>query len=172
MPIIDLYKTALKISSSQLLVEMDDAYFAVASNYDPKNLYCYQLFLPPMVDEKKIQAIIVDDFNKQFDLHGRWEKREIPCLVITKQKKVSSRSDSADGISMESFVKKLNYANDITDSVIPFIDESGYSGRIMSSISISVLRKDRCKLEEVLESYGLSLVEAVRRIDFFVLSQI
>src|SRR5690606_24672097 len=80
-PIIDLYKTALKISFSQLLVEMNDEYFTRASSYNSKNLYCYQLFLPPEVDERKVQAIIVDDLNKQFDLNGRWEKREVPCLV-------------------------------------------------------------------------------------------
>src|SRR5690606_311383 len=109
---------------------------------------------------------------KQFDLNGRWEKREVPCLVITKKKNAPLRSNSTDGISFESFVKKLNYVNDRADSVPFFIDESGYSGKIKSSISISLLREDRCRLEEILESYGLTLMEGVRRIDLFVLSQI
>lgn len=130
------------------------------------------------VEERNL--MIVNDLNRFLHLNGRWEKREVRCLVLKRTSK-EDKLKSAGGEKVFDYkkpIKKMRneslsnlvyYLNSFADNP-PVFDETDYKGvvdidlNIHSWTAVSDLKKE-------LQLYDLDLKEEIRNIDVFVLTE-
>lgn len=102
--ILDLYMIALKYDTvlpkynkkNRFLLEVKDLnrYINLREKHEEfwhiKNRYCYEATFPIEVNDQGTIRALRADLERFFQIHGRVEKREVPCLIL---KRVSSNDD-------------------------------------------------------------------------------
>jgi thiol-disulfide isomerase/thioredoxin len=151
---------------------------SLPDSVNKSNQYNYDIIVPES-DAAHLYGYMLEDLNRYTAYTGKIEKRLTKCLVLV-------RTDSIDRIKtrggspsntlfgeppytmhnypMQNLVSRLNSEDSIR---LPVVDETHYTGNIDIQLSpsddINILKKE-------LQRYGLDLIEAVRLLNMFVLS--
>ncbi len=172
LPVISLYLRSYGLESfpaSFIALDVTDTIHFI---YDKNNkewgrlyTYCYENLLPLHTSKKTIGESIRNDLNNYFGLKGRMEKRKILCNVLVKNV-AAHASYSAGNYSVTSLLTSLNSRNFKT----PYINESGYTGKVPVELSVNNLY-DEQTLKEALLRQGIAIIPAQREVTVFVLTE-
>lgn len=142
------------------------------------NLYCYNLVVP-LAEGSHIFRYMLDDLNRYTPYHGRIEKRKVNCLILVRtsaDNKIKSKGGTPahelhqkgnfflNNSPLDLLMFKLNYSYSL-----PVIDETEYKETVDLILHSNLDNLTELRIE--LQKFDLNLVEAVREIDMFVLSQ-
>lgn len=144
-----------------------------------RHLFTYELDLPPCLPGEA-QYKMQEDLKRYFNLQISQEQRPTDCLVIRQianssrhtMPVIASRTNFYDNAektkSFESYpinevIKLLN-----TDSAVPLINESGYTGNI--NLSIARDMPDANSLQRSLKSQGIMATIEKRNINYLSIS--
>ena len=209
MPIVKLYQMAfngqegsdLFLRPGRTILEIIDSskYVVPRKNTDQyyhwyeNHAYSYQLQIPASKKNKLFQ-IILDDFNRYFDLKPAIETRIVKCftLIRTSQEDKLKTKGGKPGsnfsrsyertVQFDSVRYMLNkpfrlFAAALTNMgehtfLQPFVDKTGYEGNIDIEINGRILDKfDLKELRTELNKYDIDLVETECEIKVLVLRQ-
>ncbi|KAA9038738.1 TlpA family protein disulfide reductase [Ginsengibacter hankyongi] len=182
VPVVDLYMRALygpRLQPAFIQLGMADksryAYIRgkpVSREWLQKNAWCYEASFATSLPIEAITRKINEDLDFYLQLHGRLEKRVMPCWVISANstltvtaRDIAVSPTQGAGSSLESIIYSLNnnYGN------IPVIDESGLGNMILKKISgaedISVPL-----LQEMLKCHGLQIKFTDRLLTILVIT--
>jgi thiol-disulfide isomerase/thioredoxin len=145
---------------------------------DRKKVYNYDIIVPED-DADSLYYYMLEDLNRYTNYHGSIEKRNTRCLLLV-------RTDSIDRIKTKgelpsntlfdkppfaitnypvaNMVNRLNSEESIS---LPVIDDTHYRGNIDIRLSAST---DINTLKQELRSFGLDLIETVRPLYMFILT--
>lgn len=141
-----------------------------------KHAFCYQLILPSS-KAAEIRGEGLEDLNRYFGLHADVEEVPTHCLAIVRSDRVLSldrplsraAAPSHGGLQLvkRSMAQLRYYLDDI--STLPLVfDETGYTGKVTlrldADTSLAGLRKQ-------LAPYGLRLVDTIRPVKKFILTE-
>jgi hypothetical protein len=129
---------------------------------------------------------MLEDMNRYSDFTGRIEKRKVKCFVLKtipgKEKllgelltkgKAAHTSANADSVvvsntSLYTLCRILNYK---IRKEFPVFDETRYPGLNQYDIKINAGVNDYKGIRAELQEHGLDLIETVRELDFFILTE-
>jgi len=202
--IIDLVKWVLGKIDNQyydykypLVIEATDKERFSNSNHIPKNTwvqkYSFSYYLMiPSEKGKKMYDFALSDIERYFGIKVLKEKKELPCLILQKDKRFTTLKtkggEPIDNLNVNTIVHPVYsnkryirnmpfqvFANKIKTwseyvTRIPFIDETGinynidisFEGDMIDSMQIS-------KWNEAFAKYGLALVRGTRFVDAIVI---
>lgn len=144
-------------------------------------LFCYEAVSPDKGETEQEQAMsVIKDLDYFLGLHGRYEKRKMKCLVLTKTvpslnlapPAVMKRDEKeglvriAHNLTLDGFVRGLNAYKTIP----PVINETGYNGESYMELNIGAYDNIPA-LRQALQGYGMDLKEEEREIEVFVLTE-
>lgn len=145
-------------------------------NFIKKNLYCYELDLPPIYKKYEAYKIMIQDLDRIFQVDSSIQQKKVKYLVIvrtiSKEKFSSSKKQVTaveDGtqVTYRDIKYFVTYLNSLKNLPI-IVNESNYTGNIRITIppskSISLV-----SLRHILKMYNLDLVERYSKIDLLVL---
>ena len=146
--------------------------------YQSRNLYNYELIVP-VEQAGNLYRYMLEDLNRYTDYHGRIEQRKVKCLILVRtgstDKIRSKGAKPENSLFFKSPARLNNYPisflarrlNDLKETGLPVIDETGYSGNV--DLEFSGL-KDLATLKKELRAYGLDLKEDYRTVNMFILA--
>jgi thiol-disulfide isomerase/thioredoxin len=148
-------------------------------NWSLKNLFCYELILPKPVPDTVFSEYMLADLERNFNVIAKIEKREQPCVILSRKKGVppyprSKQAQSAFNIEGHDIsVKKMTiddflYKLFCTWDTIPIINES----QIDYPVDFYIPFDKGIKLIEVfsyLKSCGFEIKEEVRPLNKLIL---
>lgn len=135
------------------------------SDWNSKNLICYEQVKYGIVDKMTMSKLAVQDINTRLGLNVRYEKRKVKCLVFVKTDKPISDTLAIEKGGTPIWFLILNKL-DLSGKYPPAIDETGLSSGLnyqSTDGTISSLRKE-------MQRHGLDLIEAEREIEVMVIS--
>lgn len=173
-------KNGEKFNSKRLLVDMTDtsrltSQKTALGGYD--NMYNYELIVPIELADS-LYYIMLQDLNRYTNYHGRIEKREMKCLILTKTGALDRIKTKGGKQENSLFYGKppriINYPtgqlvmrlNDLLDTPLPIVDETGFTKNVDLEFSGEL---DLETLKKELRAQGLDLVEGYRELNMFVL---
>ncbi|WP_342327689.1 redoxin domain-containing protein [Pedobacter sp. FW305-3-2-15-E-R2A2] len=193
LPLIEIYTHAI----SYLMPSHEDAYdpkrlvikvkdksklirdYGQPDSLFPKsNFYTYSMVIPPN-KINKFYSYMLDDLNRCSGYYGKIEKRKAKCLILkrtSRKDKISTKGGKPfntlfsnprsrlQNLSLSSLAACIN-ALDIIK--VPVLNETGYTAKIDIDLSGN---PDFPTLKKELRTFDLELIEAVREIDFFVIT--
>lgn len=129
---------------------------------------------------KEKSTFIINDLDRLLNLKGRWEKRDIRCLILVRSSSEDKiRSKGGEHLlNYETQVKQIKnqslsdlifYLNNFADNP-PFFDGTDYKYNVDLDLRFSSWT-DLKSIKEALNMYGLDLKEETRNIDIFVLTE-
>jgi thiol-disulfide isomerase/thioredoxin len=182
--ITDLYQYASGISyKKRLLLQVKDSSRFMSGKvpgdeWRIDNTYCIEVTAPAGTTYEEMKHWMIEDLNRAFRMHGRFEKRTISCLALIKLNKNSEVAPAPELNSytgklsfycnrpMSSFVHGLNIALEQAPLIV---DETGITGNVNLELRTSLSNLDGVKRE--LKRYNLELVAVEREVDMFILSE-
>lgn len=194
-PIVRVYLLAfgklLTLPDNRIILEVKDPamyHFDKAKSYlaewSKTGVVCYESVLPFGISDSLRIRMLTQDMNKYLNLNGRMEKRRLKCLVMSRADttsgllKTNGRIGRRNTLHSNEPIKQLRYAhldniiwelNDVPGS-LPAVDETNFSSEVDMDLKISSF----ANLDEVraaIKPYGLTLQEASRELEVFVLSE-
>jgi len=130
-----------------------------------KNTYCYEVTLPLGIAKAMIGEKIRNDLDTYFGLKGRIEKRKIRCNIVVRGSSPPTIFPSLN-TSVNIFLSQLNsrYLKE------PFINESGGDKKIYVDAAMDYAT-DEESAKQILRTQGFDIIEGVREVEVFVLSE-
>lgn len=176
------------ISPNQVVLEVKDKGRYIygrgadyQENWHRKNDISYEWISVDSIAELKVKnKLIIGDLDRLLGLNGRWEKRQMKCLVLV-------RTDTVDRIKFSSGervfeyqgkIKKLRdfppsnlvyYLNSFPENP-PIFDGTNYLGNVDLELNFNSWT-DIDAIRKALQPYGLDLREESRQMDMFVLTE-
>lgn len=188
-PILGLYKQTLKYDDlyghhNRFIVETKDSsrFF-----YDPgkdyyeewmiRNAYTYEAYLPLYITEQKTLRSMRTDLDRYLGLHGRFEKRQVHCLLLVKKQeglipkiKRDTPLQSKRGILLFTSTDEMVLSFNQTEGIPPVINETNIKEPVLLTLN-GTLYRNLPDLRVALQAYGLDLLPALREMKVFVLSE-
>lgn len=148
------------------------------------NLYCYTFWTDHYLPAEQLRSLMLSDIGRYFDLAWRWEPRRKKCLVLKtldsdryayrggeRRLSVEQKKCEWNSITVEDLVYSLSNSPWYNRSKYPFVDATGYNGKI-GPIRTSGNIADHRKLDRKLRRYGLSLTLEERDVDVLVVTEV
>ena len=197
IPLLGLYYMAgMKTlnSSNRLILEVPgladstniSGSHTAKSNRARSNVYCYEISVPISMSEQQIDALMLDDLNRNLGLYGRIEKRTISCVALVRTSDVDllqskggapiaklygpNKDKLLQNQPLSTLIKALNNQawGQPLKSVV--VDETGYKG--MVDLRLPVYNIDSLPaLRSALNEYGLDIISVKRELPMFVISK-
>lgn len=157
-------------------ISLDDS--GLLTDEDRKKVYNYDIIVPED-DADSLYYYMLEDLNRYTKYRGSIEKRNTRCLLLVRTDTIDriktkgalptntlfDKSPSAiTNYPVANLVSRLNSAGSIS---LPVIDETHYKGNIDIQLSPSA---DINTLRHELRNYGLNLIETVRPLYMFILT--
>ncbi|QNK61106.1 redoxin domain-containing protein [Pedobacter sp. PAMC26386] len=129
---------------------------------------CYEMVSAKPMDKKERLEYIYSDLQHLLGVNARWEKRDVNCLVIIKNKEVNIDSLNATRKTGKKVIVSgiPVFYLDQSEQYPPGIDETGIKGQIVIQdfSNLDGLKKQ-------LQLYGCDIIEAKRNIDVMVITE-
>jgi len=136
-----------------------------------KAMFCYQLISRNTSKAFWVPKVLNDlalEFNAKIERRSFTKE----CIVISRNKSakaITSTVDSGKQQDFQSFVRLLNFSVRWKMDQPLFIDESGFSGKVMMPYYRD-LQFNLNKLNQALEPYGLKATKKLRKIEMLVIA--
>lgn len=193
-PILQFYAYAYpNLPKNRVILEDNLSTILISTNeYDSawkaNNFYCYESTVPFKTSLEELRIKLRKDFDNQFDLISRIEKRKVSCynLVLVNDSLKLNQADKPESSlawqlgddkihrminrPLSEFVAAMN-AQIPGRPVNPIVfDETGYKGLADIELSAHDIH-DIQAVKRELEKYGLSLIPVEKELDMLVLSK-
>jgi thiol-disulfide isomerase/thioredoxin len=185
-PIISMYKDAYKayLPKSQILIEVKDIKRFQEDNttgeWNIKDLYCFEM-VNNSDESAHFDETLKVSLDQFFQLRARFEKRLVKSYVLTSKNlvalNISGGTEQSNNLrecskhmkfvkntTIPTFVSSLNQIMNI-----PIIDGTNYKGWVDMTFEPDVFR-DITILKNALKKYGFDLIEEMREMDIFVIT--
>lgn len=171
----DPKRLVIKVKDKSLLVK---DYAKADSLFSISNFYTYSIVIPPHKIDK-LYSYMLEDLNRYSGYYGKIEKRKTKCLILkrtSRKDKISTKGGEPFSTLFSNTRSRLQnlppsslatYINALEIIKIPVLNETGYTTNIDIDLSGN---PDFPTLKRELKTYDLELIEAVREIDFFVIT--
>jgi len=146
-----------------------------------ENFYTYQLYSKHPRDPRMIRSVMLSDIKRYFGVDCYWTKKRKLCLILTARdsNKLAYRSGDImlairptdidiNNVTFKEFLENLLAVTDYHHSPFPFIDETGYKGKL-GDIKFEANVNDHKDLDRALNKYGISLKLEPREVDVLVI---
>jgi len=179
LSLVEMFTHGL-INDDRVILEVKDpSKYRFISQYGDKeewirkNTYCFEYMLPNgIINIRKLDEALQYIFNVKF----RKELRSVMALVLVKTSElekfkslnVGKPSYDGKGLFNNTSFDALRVAIGYTG--MPFIDETGYKGRVDLKLNIATF-KDIESLQYELKRYDLNLKKEIRKVNVFVISE-
>ena len=152
-----------------------------------EHTYCYELDLPRKVPTERFSEYMINDLNRYFNVHARFEKRLMDCWVLTVRKGVSHPQKLRSHVLPQkgSVTYKRNVFRGMrgqpVEVLIDGLNKMIASGYIVDETGIdypidiqfdSIADDSIGGLNKLLSGYGLVLKAAKREVNVFVVTQL
>lgn len=165
--------------TSRFIYRPRDGYRA---DWNRRNSYVYESVLPASTPDSLRLLTMRRDLDRYLSLHGRMEKRRLPCYVLSlrgadtalfrsKGGKALNTLNAAGGIKELRNAKLSNilWQMNRQPGSIPVVDETHYSGTADMTLKVSSF-SDIPAVQAALAPYGLQLKKEERELQVFVLT--
>ncbi|MGI8583214.1 MAG: peroxiredoxin family protein [Chitinophagaceae bacterium] len=186
-PIADLYLISRKefnFPQSHIIYEVKDRHrfiYNPANYFDvwmKENTFSFELLLPLNTSPEKRQQVIQNGLDRYFNLHARFEKRQVDCLVLTRTdslnwllknnimpaREIKNRKQKY--ISIDQLVYSLNR----TLYGQPVFDETGYNQNSRLELDEGLFQNIP-DLKRSLRNYGMKLITEKREVEMFIITE-
>lgn len=179
-PIVQLYHLAMSkikpapfsTTPEHVILEVKDKskYFYKATDgfqeeWERKNALCYETVLPDSLTTAEQGRIMVADLDRLLRLKSRVERRKMLCLVLVQKGEVTLKQMRKTDLAknMSRIVMSLNMARKYP----PIIDDTRFTGEIYLGTWTSI-----GELKSLLQEKGFDLLEELREVEAFVLTEL
>ena len=171
----DPKRLVIKVKDKSQLVR---DYTKSDSLFPKSNSYTYSIVIPPHKIDK-LYSYMLEDLNRYSGYYGKIEKRKTKCLILkrtSRKDKISTKGGEPFSTLFSNTKSRLQnlppsslaaQINALDIIKIPVLNETGYTTNIDIDLSGN---PDFQTLKRELKTYDLELIEAVREIDFFVIT--
>lgn len=183
---IDRYGYLLSLPISRIRLDTKDSLRCQAGPgkipSDTAHYYTYELVTKMPVTLAQLQRRMQQDMDALYPWRAYWEKRIMPCLVLTATDTMRLRytggrhalniTDADFQVNKVTITDLINYMVDVTGYGMrpyPLVDETNFAGRI-GGIDLSVNVYNIDVLRRALLPHGLSLQVADRAVQVLVIS--
>ncbi len=184
-----------KVTNSRTILEVADTSRYVLYIDDElieANQYAYQLLPPRPVPIELLQQRMKEDLKLYIGLEARWEKRKVPCLVLTCDDTMLLKKNTGPVLHSNTTEKAMNHAKffvnrlSVEEVIVflesflryyqcgpPIVDETGYKGLIdhVYTEGIDLDYTDYKAFNKALSRHKMKLTPGVRELDMLVISE-
>ncbi|MBI9069280.1 MAG: hypothetical protein JEZ09_18430 [Salinivirgaceae bacterium] len=138
---------------------------------------CYESVVSEKVSKKERYQKVIHDMDMTFGIKGRWEKRQVNCLILVKSDNFNQIQKEINKDSLPSWrltplkdvitdINSFGYAGQVA-FIPPVVDGSNFNG------TIEFLDKwdDAPSLRQALDTRGFALKDGVREVNMFVVTK-
>lgn len=143
--------------------------------------YNYQLIGDRPMNRQELQKLMQQDLQRYFGLVATWEKRRMPCLVMSMFDSTKAKSKTLgeygpfigetatylDNVKVRDVIYYMEVGSFFYDRR-PIIDETGFDG-LLTGISFEAYYKDIKALDRGFSKFGMHIKEEIREVDILVL---
>ena len=174
------------IARNQIILNVKDKgkYFKDVKEYTAswhrKNDISYEWISPPSdLSDKRRAEIVLSDLDRLLGINVKWEKRNMKCLLLVRNKDINLRSNSRETVfDYTADIKKFRkvdlrnlvfYLNSFENNP-PVFDSTNYTDLVDMDLPFSSWT-DIAAIRSALSPYGLDLVTSTRVIDMLVVTE-
>jgi hypothetical protein len=174
------------IARNQIILNVQDKgkYFKDVKEYTAswhrKNDISYEWISPPSdLSDKRRAEIVLSDLDRLLGINVKWEKRNMKCLLLVRNKDINLRSNSRETVfDYTADIKKFRkvdlrnlvfYLNSFENNP-PVFDSTNYTDLVDMDLPFSSWT-DIAAIRSALSAYGLDLVTSTRVIDMLVVTE-
>ena len=183
----DPYGNIRFLLGNRVKLQMTDtsSYVMFDSSGEPKdeNRYVYQYYSARPTTKGKLQKMMQTDLERHIGLKAQWEKRKMPCLVLSARDTALIAYSSGDhkiiiddihmdinNASVSDVLKNMELVTNYYYSPYPLIDETGYKGKL-GHIKFETDIYDHQALDKALKKYKMGLKLEDREVAVLVLDE-
>lgn len=174
------YNRLTRLPKSRIVFEGID-------DLDMEELYVYELTAPEESSREELLGVMQQDLARYLGLTARWEKRDVPCLVLR-----ASDTSKLSNVKRQDYPAVWSNTNELTVHIenatmpelffwmernpfinlrMPLIDETGYNGRITGIRLTGIQQRDWRDWNRHLKRYGLQFAVENREMSILVVSR-